>query len=287
MRDSLYEGSLPDLKAGIAKSSECIAHIHMHFEILYVRSGIIPVMIAGTIHTLYPGDCAVILPGIVHHHMDAEEGNSMFLAVCAPYFAGQYEETLKENFAQTPVVRKSDLPTTAAFLLKSLIELLKGRQKFTRQQLQITLSTFQLFFAYMLPLLKLQKKGQMKFLDIAPYVLEYISKNITKKLSLEIVSKELGISQYKISKFFTSQLQLTFSQYVNLLRINSAKRMLTSTDKNITTICYESGFSAIRTFNAVFLENTGFSPKEYRQKYFIGNDEHKYEFYLESASNPF
>ena len=283
MRDSLYEGSLPDLKAGIAESSECIAHIHMHFELLYVRSGIIPVMIAGTVYTLYPGDCAVILPGIVHHHMDAEQGNSMFLAVCAPYFAGQYEETLKENFAQTPVIQKSDLPTTPSFLLESLIQLLKGRQKFTHHQSQITLCTFQLFFAYTLPLLNLRKRDQINLLDIAPHIMDYISKNITKKLSLEIVSKELGISKYKISKFFANQLQLTFNQYVNLLRIKTAKKMLTTTNESITTICYESGFSAVRTFNTVFLQNTGFSPKEYRQKYLSGTDESKYDFYLDSA----
>ena len=283
MRDSLYEGSLPDLKAGIAKSSECIAHIHMHFELLYVRSGIIPVMIAGTVYTLYPGDCAVILPGIVHHHMDAEQGNSMFLAVCAPYFAGQYEETLKESFAQTPVIQKSDLPTTPSFLLESLIQLLKGRQKFTHQQSQITLCTFQLFFAYTLPLLNLRKRDQINLLDIAPHIMDYISKNITKKLSLEIVSKELGISKYKISKFFANQLQLTFNQYVNLLRIKTAKKMLTTTNESITTICYESGFSAVRTFNTVFLQNTGFSPKEYRQKYLSGTDKSKYDFYLDSA----
>ena len=282
MRDSLYERSLPELKAGIAKSSECIAHIHMHFELLYVRTGIIPVMIAGTVYTLHPGDCAVILRGIVHHHMDAEEGNSMFLAVCAAYFAGQYEETLKENFAQTPIIRKSDMSPTVTYLLDSLIELLKGRQKFTRQQSEITLSTFQLIFAYTLPLLGLRKRDQINLLDIAPYIMEYISKNITKKLTLEMLSKELGISKYKISKFFANQLQLTFNQYVNLLRIKNAKKMLTTTNKSITTICYETGFSAVRTFNTVFLQNTGFTPKEYRQKHLTGDDEFKYNFYLDS-----
>ncbi len=284
MRDSLYESSLPDLKAGIAKSSECIAHIHMHFELLYVRSGIIPVMIAGTIYTLYPGDCAVILPGIVHHHMDAEKGNSMFLAVCAPHFAGQYEETLKENFARTPVVRTSDMPPTVTFLLETLINQLQNQKEFTQYKYQIILSTFQLFFAYILPQLRLEKREQIDLLDLAPHIMDYISKNIAKKLTLEMVSKELGISKYKISKFFANQLQLNFNQYVNLLRIKAAKKMLTTTNKSITTICYESGFSAVRTFNTVFLQNTGLTPKEYRQKHLSGNEESKYNFYLDSVS---
>lgn len=275
MKDSLYEHSLPDLKAGIAKSAECIAHIHMHFELLYIRNGITPVMIAGTVYTLHPGDCAVILPGTVHHHMNAEKDNSMFLAVCAPYFAGQYEEILKEHIAETPVIRKTELSSNAVFLLESLIELLRGRTTFTQQQMQITLSTFQLFFAYILPQLSLRKKEETDLPELTESIMEYISKNIKRKLTLEILSEELGISKYKISKIFSTQLQLNFNQYINLLRIHNAKRMLTTTSKSITTICYESGFSAVRTFNTVFSQNTRLSPKEYRQKYLHGQEDYK------------
>lgn len=287
MKDSLYEHSLPDLKAGIAKSAECIAHIHMHFELLYARSGIIPVMIAGTVYTLYPGDCAVILPGTVHHHMNAEQDNSMFLAVCAPYFAGQYEETLKTNISDTPIIRKAKLPPNAAFLLESLIELLRGRTIFTQQQIQITLSTFQLFFAYILPQLNLRKKEETDLPELTETIMEYISKNIKRKLTLEMISEELGISKYKISKVFSTQLQLSFNQYINLLRIHNAKRMLTTTNQSITTICYESGFSAVRTFNTAFSQNTGLSPKEYRRKYQNGEGDYKYNFYLDSQDTPF
>lgn len=282
MKNSLYEHSLPALKTGIAKSMECIAHIHLHFEIVYARRGISRVMIAGTAYTLHPGDCAIILPGLIHNHMNGDEGNTVFLAVCAPGFAGRYEETLKTNFAETPVISKKDIPKTAAYLLETLIELLGDNTSFTQYQYQITLSTFQLFFAYMLPLLHLRKREDTDSTNPTQHILEYIGQNSKRKLTLDIISKELGISKYIISKIFTTQLQINFNQYLNLLRINTAKKLLETTDLSITDICYESGFSAVRTFNTAFLKNTGFSPKSYRQKCLSGELRHKYDFYLES-----
>ncbi len=282
MKDSLYEHSLPELKAGIAKSAECVAHMHAHFEILYVRKEIVPVMICGNIYTLHPGDCAVILPEMVHNHMNGDEHNEIFLAVCAPHLAGHYEETIKLNFAESPIIRNKTLPEIASFLLDTLAKQLDTHTVYTRHEFEITISTFQLFFAYILPLLNLRKRKDSDASGLTQCIMDYISQNSKRKLTLEIVSEELGISKYKISKVFTNQLQMNFNQYLNQLRINTAKKLLTSTDTSVTTICYESGFSAVRTFNTAFFQITGLSPKEYRQKHLDGELELKYDFYLDT-----
>ena len=285
MKDSLYEYSLPELKAGIASSSECIAHMHIHFEILYVRKGVIPVMISGIVYTLFPGDCAVIFPGVLHNHMNASEGNEMFMAVCSPHFAGQYEEILKQDYADMPVLRKSALHKNAAILLDSLTELLNARTDFTEYLSQITTSSFQLFFAYVLPELHLRDRNDSDWSELTQRVMQYITQNIKRKLTIEIISKELGISKYKISKIFANELQMNFNQYLNQLRINNAKKLLTTTNNSVTTICFESGFSAVRTFNTVFFQIVGISPTEYRQQYLHGKLEHKYDFYLNPPSD--
>lgn len=284
MQISLYEYNLPDLKAGIAKSAECIAHIHLHFEVLYIKKGRVPVMIGGKVYALYPGDCAVILPGILHKHLDGEENDEMFLSVCAPYFAGQYEELIKTEFAVTPVIRKEQVHKNVVFLLQSLVEQSRFRTVFNQQQIQIIMSTFQLLFAYILPQLSLRKKQDSDLSELTQCIIEYIFQNSKRKLSLDIVAEELGVSKYKISKIFANQLYMNFNQYLNLIRIDTAKTMLTTTNQSITTICYESGFSAVRTFNTSFYKITGFTPKEYRKQYLEGKLEEKYSYYLKEPS---
>ena len=54
-------------------------------------------------------------------------------------------------------------------------------------------------------------------------------------------------------------------QYVNTTRIMNAQRKFMETDKNITEICNETGFSNLTHFNRVFKAVTGMTPSGYRK----------------------
>ncbi|MBR6765080.1 MAG: helix-turn-helix transcriptional regulator [Clostridia bacterium] len=57
----------------------------------------------------------------------------------------------------------------------------------------------------------------------------------------------------------------TLKSYVNGLRLNEAKRLLKTTDKNVTDIAIEAGFNTIRSFNRAFFAEMGETPTEYRK----------------------
>ena len=52
--------------------------------------------------------------------------------------------------------------------------------------------------------------------------------------------------------------------FKNEMRIMSAKKMLAHSDKRITDIAYECGFSSASYFSKVFSEHENVSPSEYR-----------------------
>ena len=54
-------------------------------------------------------------------------------------------------------------------------------------------------------------------------------------------------------------------QYINSLRIQKSMEMLSSSEKTITEICYENGFSDIRYFSYIFKEYVGLTPRDYRK----------------------
>ena len=58
---------------------------------------------------------------------------------------------------------------------------------------------------------------------------------------------------------------MSFNDYVNTYRFNTASEMLITTDASITEIAYESGFQSIRSFNNTFKKLSGLSPSEYRK----------------------
>lgn len=72
----------------------------------------------------------------------------------------------------------------------------------------------------------------------------------------------MGMSPAYFSRFFHNVSGMTFSQYLNYVRIDNAVRMIRS-DKTapVTEIASRCGFSTIRNFNRTFKELTGHPPK--------------------------
>lgn len=85
-----------------------------------------------------------------------------------------------------------------------------------------------------------------------------------KKLSNEI--KELGFSRQQIAEMFKQEYGLTPKNYIDSLRIEKTKKLLTHTTDEIIDIAYSVGFNSISTFYRIFKKHTGKSPSVYREE---------------------
>ena len=77
---------------------------------------------------------------------------------------------------------------------------------------------------------------------------------------------ELYLFNYKyLSRFFKKTSFVGFPKFVNDIRSYKATALLLDTDKNISDIAYESGFSAPLYFYQVFEKWNGTTPNKYRK----------------------
>ncbi|MNN74956.1 HTH-type transcriptional activator RhaR [compost metagenome] len=76
----------------------------------------------------------------------------------------------------------------------------------------------------------------------------------------------MGIPARKVSQAINQQAGMNVSQYVNQLRIQQAARWLSSSDRPVTEIMLEAGFSTKSNFNREFLRVQGMSPSEWRRQ---------------------
>ncbi len=76
-----------------------------------------------------------------------------------------------------------------------------------------------------------------------------------------------GLSESYFSKFFKNMADMTFSQYLNLVRVEKAIEMIKRGDGTMTKIAIECGFGTIRNFNRVFKDITGYNPKSLPKTY--------------------
>jgi transcriptional regulator GlxA family with amidase domain len=90
-------------------------------------------------------------------------------------------------------------------------------------------------------------------------------------LRLGDVARELGISRERLSRLFHRSLGVTFSEYLNLVRLNHCRQLLRTTDMPVTRIAFASGFQSLSQFNRRFKASEGMSPSEYRDRH-AGSD---------------
>ena len=76
--------------------------------------------------------------------------------------------------------------------------------------------------------------------------------------------RDSGYSAHYLSRVFSEAVGINFRRFVNELRLEYARELLTTTDLPVTEIAYKSGFGSIRSFNRAFGEEYHSVPKKSR-----------------------
>ncbi len=100
---------------------------------------------------------------------------------------------------------------------------------------------------------------------LAVKALEILNERFEERINLSLVACELSITPQYLSKIFIENTGMNFSEYLNNIRIRHAETLITKTDKNVTQICFESGFNDFSHFLRCFKSAFGISPKQYRK----------------------
>ncbi|MGW8392622.1 helix-turn-helix domain-containing protein [Pseudoduganella sp. HUAS MS19] len=97
-------------------------------------------------------------------------------------------------------------------------------------------------------------------------VLRYIATNYTNpELDLECVVSATGTNRNKVNEVLKTELGMTFTSYLNKLRLTQAARLLSEkSSATVSEIAYSVGYSNVSYFNKLFKEEYGCTPKAFR-----------------------
>ena len=93
---------------------------------------------------------------------------------------------------------------------------------------------------------------------------EYLDTHFNQDISLADVSEHVHLSRIYFHNLFKVSVGETVHNYLLKKRIEYAKKLLATTDFELTKIAIQSGFSSQSYFNYVFKRKTNYSPKQYR-----------------------
>ncbi len=88
---------------------------------------------------------------------------------------------------------------------------------------------------------------------------------VSAEVEMEAVARTVGLSRPHFFKLFKLQLGVTPNVYLNTLRSERAIDELVNTEKTVTSIAYDLGYSSQASFTRFFSSNVGIAPSEYRR----------------------
>ena len=94
--------------------------------------------------------------------------------------------------------------------------------------------------------------------------LKYIRNNFTNYISVDMIAKELGVSNGYLHKLVKDETGKTLVEIINNYRVEKAKQLISTTSFALIDIAVECGFNNRQNFHHIFKKNAGMSPQEYR-----------------------
>lgn len=95
----------------------------------------------------------------------------------------------------------------------------------------------------------------------------YIESKLHEKISIEELSEKFSVSRRNFDRRFIKATGNTPIEYLQRVKIESAKKTFETSRKNINEVMYDVGYSDVKAFRQVFRKITGMSPLEYRRRY--------------------
>ncbi len=95
-------------------------------------------------------------------------------------------------------------------------------------------------------------------------VVSYIEPPATEISSRKDVAMRLGVSLERVSSHVQEATNQSFRQFLHTCRLDLAKKLLETTQLDISEISERTGFQTVQHFSRVFSRRSGISPKNYR-----------------------
>lgn len=94
----------------------------------------------------------------------------------------------------------------------------------------------------------------------------YIADKFNTDLSIELVARDCGISEYHFFRLFKSAFGISPHQFLIAQRLNFAKQLIEKERPSMTTLAMETGFPDVASFSKSFKKQFGLSPSNYLPK---------------------
>ena len=229
--------------------------------------------IADTIYDLNKGDVLFVWPRELHEVMDLPPKGSVFVQFSSSILENNRDLVSASRFFSSFHVISAKKEPDMAHKLKELIYELKDiydkNPYFSETKCKLCIYRMLLLIGEYVMQEKKDSLSSSHYSEASwEYVrsaCNYIADHSAEDISQSHVSKVIGLSPYYFSKLFKEYTQMSFPEYISRIRVQNAVTLLSDNHLSVTECAFMSGFQSTTTFNKVFRELTGCTPREFRK----------------------
>lgn len=248
----IYDYGVP-IWIGKYRNLRNLPHWHLEHEIIACRDGQATVTVDGQHLTLGPGSCVFCCGGSVHY-IDADPNCLLTIALFDPEFVKSFAD---KQILKNPLY--ADRYHTGARLLEIEKEIAERSSFYVEKSKALLINLLiDIFRGEELALGRVQNSPTLERYKALLEKLDEEYRDITFQQAADFMNMSVAY----FSRFFKQMVGRTFSQHLNLIRIDYALKLLSEQpDISMRTLMCECGFNTLRNFNRVFKDVTGYSPR--------------------------
>ena len=253
-------------------------HWHNSIEIIFVLEGTISVLIESGKYEVFEREIEIINCDEAHR-IYSKEKNKVLIFHLDPAFFEKYYDDMKNiyfytNSSEEGAQREEKYDDLRKYLSILACEVIQKNENFDEQIDSIMVKLlFHLInnFHYLNYDEKKPLENQIQF-QRYHRIVKYIYNNYMNKISLQDIASIEYLSSYYLSHQIKDMAGTSFKELVNNVRVDESIKLLLDTDKTISDISLDVGFSHTRYYNKSFKDYNNCTPLQFRKRYYIQDE---------------
>ncbi|MBO5850737.1 MAG: helix-turn-helix domain-containing protein [Clostridia bacterium] len=243
------------------------AHSHDYYELHFLLEGEKQFYVDNKIYDLTPTSLALSKPFSLHHFNGGP--HKRILVNITPAFLSPTQTKFLDELSKKAVITFSE--ERSAKINKTLYKMLEVKNSPSPdKEIELSLLLGKLFYlvsSYQEHNTILDKSDSKEFIHPRFLsIIEYVTSNYTKQITLEELSNKFFLSKNYICKHFKKIMNCTIIEYQTSLRIEEAKKLCYYTAKPLNQIATQLGFKTEQYFISCFKKHVGTTPFKYRNQ---------------------
>ena len=240
-----------------------VPHTHNCAELFYVIGGKGQFLVTDRSFTITAGDMVIVNPHVEHTETSLAASPLEYIVMGIEGLELNMDDGSDHSCC---IINFYDDGSDVQFYLKTMLKEIEGKDMGFETLCQDLLDILLIKLLRKTKFSKVLSSTQESLSSDTVALRRYIENHYREPLTLDLLAQNVHMNKFHLAHMFSKEFGLSPFNYIQQLRIQESKELLSTTDYPLSQIAGMCGFSSPSYFSQRFRSSTGISPAEYRKQ---------------------